>query len=91
MKQLCKSKIGYHYDMYFLNYKKLYIVIVHRAFIKLTNNYKRISTYNMCSLIYIYMCVCIYIYFYPSAWADERIRQEFKSVIAGWITSYGYL
>ena len=26
--------------------------------------------------------------FYPNAWADQRIRQELKSVIAGWITRY---
>ena len=26
--------------------------------------------------------------FYPNAWTDQRIRQELKSVIAGWITSY---
>ena len=30
----------------------------------------------------------ITIHFYPNAWADQRIRQEFKSVIAGCITSY---
>ena len=30
----------------------------------------------------------IEIHFYPNAWADQRIQQEFKSVIAGWITSY---
>ena len=28
------------------------------------------------------------LYFYPNVWADQRIQQEFKSVIAGWITSY---
>ena len=36
----------------------------------------------------IYIYIYIYIYFYPNAWADQRIRQELKSVIAGWITSY---
>ena len=25
----------------------------------------------------------LHIYIYPNAWADQRIRQEFKSVIAG--------
>ena len=29
----------------------------------------------------------MYIYFYPNAWADQRIPQELKSVIAGWISS----
>ena len=30
----------------------------------------------------------IYVYFYPNVWADQKIRKEFKSVIAEWITSY---
>ena len=38
--------------------------------------------------MHIYIYIYIYIYFCPNAWADQRIRQESKSVIAEWITSY---
>ena len=45
-------------------------------------------------LAQIYAAKCMYVRmyiqgvykaFYPSVWADQRIWQEFKSVIAGWI------
>ena len=37
------------------------------------------------------LLVQYYSMFYPNAWADQRIQQELKSVIAGWITNYGFL